>query len=199
MLSPLYLASQSPRRRELLAQLGWEARVIPLEGEWVDETPHADETATDYVLRLAQAKAEAGWRRREALALPRGLVLGADTTVRIDGLILGKPRDADEARAMLRRLSGRRHEVHTGVAITDGSRTHALCSTSRVWFTTLADEDVERYLATEEPWDKAGAYAYQGRAAAFIERIEGSASGIVGLPLFETARLLSVFGYPPFL
>lgn len=198
MLSPLYLASQSPRRRELLAQLGWEARVIPLEGEWVDETPHADETATDYVLRLAQAKAEAGWRRRESLALPRGLVLGADTTVSIDGSILGKPRDADEARAMLRRLSGRMHEVHTGVALTDGTRTHALCSTSRVWFAALADEDVERYLATEEPWDKAGAYAYQGRAAAFIERIDGSASGIIGLPLFETARLLSVFGYPPF-
>jgi septum formation protein len=99
---------------------------------------------------------------------------------------------------MLRRLSGRRHEVHTGVALTDGTRTHALCSTSRVWFAALAGEDIERYLATGEPWDKAGAYAYQGRAAAFIERIEGSASGIVGLPLYETARLLSVFGYPPF-
>lgn len=197
-LSPLYLASQSPRRRELLAQLGWDARVIPLEGEWVDETPLAREAPRDYVLRLARAKAEAGWRRREALALPPGLVLGADTTVSIDGLILGKPRDADEARHMLRRLSGRMHEVHTGVALTDGTRTQATASTSRVWFTALDGRDIERYLATGEPWDKAGAYAYQGRAAAFIERIEGSASGIVGLPLYETARLLSVFGYPPF-
>lgn len=99
---------------------------------------------------------------------------------------------------MLRRLSGRMHEVHTGVALTDGTRTQATASTSRVWFTALDGRDIERYLATGEPWDKAGAYAYQGRAAAFIERIEGSASGIVGLPLYETARLLSVFGYPPF-
>jgi septum formation protein len=198
MLAPLYLASQSPRRRALLAQLGWEAQVLPLEGEWVDETPRPDESPTDYVLRLARAKAETGWRRRESMALPPGLVLGADTTVALGEALLGKPRDADEARHMLRRLSGRMHEVHTGVALTDGTRTHALCSTSRVWFAALADEDIERYLATEEPWDKAGAYAYQGRASAFIERIEGSASGIIGLPLFETARLLSVFGYPPF-
>jgi len=169
-----------------------------LEGEWVNETPRPAETPTDYVLRLARAKADAGWRRREALALPLGLVLGADTTVCIDGLILGKPRDAEEARTMLRRLSGRIHEVHTGVAITDGSRTHSTLSTSRVWFAALDGRDIERYLATGEPWDKAGADAYQGRAAAFIERIEGSASGIIGLPLFETARLLTVFGYPPF-
>lgn len=198
MLPPLYLASQSPRRRELLAQLGWEARGIPLEGEWVDETPLPGEAPRDYVLRLARAKAEAGWRRREALALPPGLVLGADTTVSIDGLILGKPRDADEARHMLRRLSGRLHEVHTGVALTDGKQLKADCSTSRVWFAACDEALIERYLATGEPWDKAGAYAYQGRAAAFIERIEGSASGIIGLPLYETARLLTVFGYPPF-
>jgi septum formation protein len=198
MLAPLYLASQSPRRRELLAQLGWETHVLPPEGEWVDETPLPRETPRDYVLRLARAKAEAGWRRRESLALPSGLVLGADTTVALGEALLGKPRDTDEARHMLRRLSGRMHEVHTGVALTDGTHTHALCSTSRVWFAALEEGDIERYLATGEPWDKAGAYAYQGRAAAFIEHIEGSASGIVGLPLYETARLLSVFGYPPF-
>jgi len=149
-----------------------------------------------YVERLALAKAEAGVRRvqwRRLLARP---VLAADTTLELDGEIIGKPRDAADAHAILGRLSDRRHRVLTAVAISDGERTRSRLSVSEVRFRTLSEHEIRRYVATGEPMDKAGAYGIQGHAAVFIEEIRGSYSGIMGLPLFETAALLEVFGYP---
>jgi septum formation protein len=181
----IVLASQSPRRAELLEQVGVEFRTAPA---YIDESVHADERAADYVERVAVAKARSVRR-----AFPDYPVLAADTAVVLDQVILGKPRDRDDALDMLGRLSGRTHEVLTGVAV-QAERLSYRLNVSRVVFRELSEQEAAAYWATGEPADKAGAYAIQGLAAAFIERIEGSYSGIMGLPLFETMRLLNALG-----
>ena len=198
----IYLASKSPRRRDLLRQIGVNFDELTFragergEDADVDETPLPGEAVERYVERLALAKAQAGMRRvlwRKLLPHP---VLAADTTLEVDGEIVGKPRDAAEAHAILERLSGRRHRVLTAVAMSDGERTRSRLSVSEVAFRSLGEHDIRRYIATGEPFDKAGAYGIQGHAAIFVEEIRGSYSGIMGLPLFETAALLDIFGHP---
>lgn len=197
----IYLASKSPRRRDLLRQIGVQFDVLTFRGGErgedadVDETPVDGEDVARYVERLALTKAEAGVRRILWRKLPRQPVLAADTTLEVDGEIVGKPRDADDARAILQCLSGRKHRVLTAVAISDGTRTRCRVSSSEVSFRALTEDDIRRYIVSGEPMDKAGAYGIQGRAAMFVEEIRGSYSGIMGLPLFETAQLLEVFGY----
>jgi septum formation protein len=183
----LVLASTSPRRRELLAQLGVQFEVLT---PAVDEQPLPAELATDHVCRLALAKARAA----AAQLGPQACVLGADTVVVLDGQILGKPVDRDDAAAMLRRLSGRTHTVLSAVARVLGGAHIVHLSESQVTMRTLSPAEIAAYCATDEPLDKAGAYAIQGRAAAFIRHLEGSYSGVMGLPLFETADLLAGAG-----
>ena len=197
----LYLASRSPRRRELLAQIGIQFDTVllrnhPREGNEVDETPHADESPLVYVERVARAKAEhgsriVGWRRMQSQP-----VLAADTTLEVDGAIVGKPIDAEDAKAILRRLSGRSHRVLTAVAVALDGRLEACLSVSEVRFGVLDEAQIRGYVASGEPMDKAGAYGIQGRAGQFVEHLSGSYSGVMGLPLFETAALLRRFGYP---
>ncbi len=197
----IYLASRSPRRRELLTQIGVRFellmfRGIPREDPDVDEAVLPQESPEDYVARVTLAKAEAGARRiRERHLIPHP-VLAADTTVEIDGHVIGKPEHEADAMAILRRLSGRSHRVLTAVAIADFERVEFLLNVSEVRFRALENEEIRRYVASGEPLDKAGAYGIQGRAAIFIEEIKGSYSGIMGLPLYETALLLRRFGYP---
>ena len=195
----IYLASRSPRRRELLRQIGVAFEIIPLRvaqqrGADVDETPRAGELPADYVLRIAVEKAQAAAGMLLARRLAARPMLAADTTVVCDGVILGKPADAADAARMLTRLSGRAHSVLTAVAVARGENLDTRISESQVWFRELAADEIRRYVATGESRDKAGAYAVQGRAAAFITRIEGSYSGIMGLPLAETADLLRSHG-----
>jgi septum formation protein len=184
----LLLASASPRRRALLRQLG-VAHVA--RGAHLDETVRAAETPRDYVARIAAAKVNA--LRGAQVSLP---VLGADTVVVLDGVIYGKPRDRDDALGMLGRLSGRVHEVLTAVALADSRGTALAVNVSAVRFRTLSAQECCDYWASGEPRDKAGAYAIQGLAAAFIESLHGSYSGVMGLPLFETAALLHAAGVP---
>ena len=188
----LYLASQSPRRRQLLAQLGVEFRVLDIE---VEERRGSAEPAADYVRRVAREKAGAGLL--EVVALPQALVLGADTEVVLDGEVFGKPRDEAHAAAMLRRLSGRRHQVLSSVALVSAAREEQALVASEVEFAELGDAEIERYVATGEPLGKAGAYAIQGRGEAFIRHLSGSYSGVMGLPLQATAALLRDFGLWP--
>jgi len=190
----LILASASPRRRELLAQIGIPVRVQPVD---IDESCRDGESVTGYVERLAMDKARHGF---EVIDNPHGLpVLGSDTIVELDGDILLKPASRQHARDMLHRLSGRVHAVHTAVAIvTDSRRLHALNS-SRVRFASLDEDEIRRYVATGEADDKAGAYGIQGIAAQFVEHIEGSFSGVMGLPLYETRQLLVSIGIDPLL
>ena len=184
----LYLASRSPRRRELLAQLGLHPAVIAAD---VDETPRAGEGPTEYVQRIAVAKARTG---SEAIHdRPARPVLAADTAVVVDGRILGKPADERDAMTMLALLSGRGHQVLTAVAVR-GRREQVRLSISRVVFRDIDPAEAAAYWATGEPRDKAGAYAIQGRGALFIAELHGSYSGVVGLPLFETAELLAEEG-----
>lgn len=195
----VYLASRSPRRRELLRQIGVAFEVIPLrEGAGraadVDETPHPGESADDYVLRVACDKARAAARIIAARGIAGRPVLAADTTVVCDGTILAKPADRADAEHMLSMLSGREHRVLTAVAVAAGELFDTRISESRVWFRALDPAEILRYVASGEPADKAGGYAVQGLAAAFITRIEGSYSGIMGLPLAETAGLLRGHG-----
>lgn len=182
----LVLASGSPRRRQLLAEQGLLFEVRPVD---LDETPRPGESGCELVLRLAEQKALAAARAGE-------VVLAADTAVVVDGAVLGKPADDAEATAMLRQLSGRWHEVLTGVAVCDLDRALrlALVETTRVRFATLSEAEIGWYVATGEPADKAGAYAIQGYGAIFIEQIEGSYSNVVGLPLSTTYRLLRQAG-----
>ena len=184
----IYLASRSPRRQELLRQAGVGFRHIEVD---VDETRHGvDESPEVFVLRLALEKARAGWARvREGAPLP---VLGADTVVALDDDLFGKPENREQALEMLERLSGASHRVLTGVALVDDREATRL-SFSSVTFRELSREEMERYWASGEPADKAGAYAIQGRGAVFIEHLEGSYSGVMGLPLFEVADLLDEF------
>lgn len=188
----LYLASQSPRRRELLEQIGVRFQLL---GVAVDESPLAGETADDYVVRMAVAKARAG----AALLTERAdqqPVLGADTTVVLDSEIMGKPADRQEAAAMLGRLSGRTHRVLSAVSMANRDRQVSRVSTTEVSFRPLNPELIARYWQTGEAWDKAGAYAIQGMGALFVERIVGSYSAVVGLPLEVVAILLEEFGIP---
>jgi septum formation protein len=188
----LHLASRSPRRKQLLEQLGVAFEPLHVE---VPEIRRPGESADDYVSRVAREKALAGFasvRDRDA----RAVVLGADTEVVLDDRVFGKPRDAADAAAMLRDLSGRMHRVVSTVWCVDAIRRESLTSLSDVRFAGLSDTDIEEYVATGEPCGKAGAYAIQGRAAAFIEHLSGSYSGVMGLPLHETARLLRAFGVP---
>lgn len=184
----IYLASQSPRRQELLQQVGVHYELLPVT---VDETPAAGEKAADYAQRLALAKAQAGW---SSLAGKNPLpVLGADTVVVANGTIMGKPRDRQQAIEMLQVLSGATHTVLTAVALVAEDRLVRL-NTSHVTFRTLSLSECEAYWESGEPLDKAGAYAIQGLGAAFITRLEGSYSGVMGLPLFETVDMLETFG-----
>lgn len=183
----IYLASGSPRRRELLTQIGVEHAVIRAD---IDETPLPDEAPEAYVLRLAEAKARAGW----AVSAKDRLVLGADTSVVLDGAILGKPADEAEAVAMLLRLAGREHEVMTAVAVVQDGRCESALSVTRVAFKAFDAAVAREYWASGEPADKAGAYGIQGLGALFVEAIHGSYSGVVGLPLTETGELLRRFG-----
>lgn len=185
----LYLASNSPRRRELLDQIGVTYRVLRVE---VDESARAGEDAAALAQRLALAKAHAG-----CLALPQEdgrPVLGADTVVVCDGRILGKPRDRADALATLAALSGRAHEVLTAVALADRRQERVLLSRSRVGFRDIPAVEAAAYWASGEPADKAGSYAIQGLGAVFVRALDGSYSGVMGLPLFETAQLLNEFG-----
>lgn len=186
----IHLASRSPRRRALLAQLGIAFRVLDVE---IDESPRADETPDALVRRLAAAKAEHGLGLL-ATGEDGDVVLGADTIVVLDDEVLGKPADPDDARSLLARLSGRRHRVLSAVALARGADTRARISESHVCFRTLTPAECAAYVATGEPLDKAGAYAIQGRAAGFVTDLRGSYSGVVGLPLFETAELLADAG-----
>lgn len=185
----LVLASASPRRRELLTRLGLDPVVRPAD---LDETPHPDEDPVDLVRRLAASKARAV-ARTDAAADPTvggEVVLAADTEVALDGRSLGKPRDDDHAAAMLRALSGRTHTVVTGVATASAAGVEVAHVVTEVTFATLGDRDIAWYVATGEPRDKAGAYALQGAGGALVERIDGSASNVIGLPLAETVALL---------
>lgn len=202
MIDPrIYLASRSPRRRELLTQVGVRFdmllfRTPPRHDAEIDESWAPGESAEDYVQRVALLKAKFGAdliAQRHLLPRP---VLAADTTLDLDGAVVGKPVDHDDAIAILTRLSGRSHRVLTAVAMTHGGRVEQSLSVSDVRFRVLEKEEIRHYVYGGEPMDKAGAYAIQGRAALFIEEIRGSYSGIMGLPLCETATLLRKFGYP---
>lgn len=197
----VYLASRSPRRRELLAQIGVRFHLLLFraragEDPDVDEKVLANEAPDAYVLRLARAKAEAGWRRMLQRNLPHAPILAADTTVAVDGAILGKPADRSEAATMLERLSGRQHEVLTAVALKYDDWIETALSRSEVRFKALKADEIAQYTASGECDDKAGAYAIQGRAGRFVAELRGSYSGVMGLPLFETASLLARAGYP---
>ena len=189
----LVLASGSPRRRELLAGLGLEPQIRPMD---IDESPLPEEKAERYVMRLAECKARAQYE-------PGELVLAADTVVAVDGDLLGKPVDAEDAARMLRSLSGRAHQVLTGVSLLKPDRdptrpptVTTLVVTTEVFFHSLTDREIDWYVATGEPMDKAGAYAIQGLAAIFVDRLEGNYSNVVGLPLPAVYRLLLDAGYP---
>ena len=195
----IHLASRSPRRGELLRQIGIAFEVLALRvaaprGPDVDETPVHGEPADRYVLRLAREKALAGARavaRRRLSPMP---VLAADTTVTLGSRILGKPADAAEAFDMLHSLSGTAHCVLTGLAVCHGEDMETALSESVVQFGELDDDDLRRYVDSGEPFDKAGAYGIQGLAGAFVRNLSGSYSGVMGLPLYETAQLLRKFG-----
>ena len=200
--SRIYLASRSPRRRELLRQIGVDHEVLMLRakaprGRDVNEDPTAGEDPRDYVMRVCRDKVEAGWNCLLARRLPLRAVLAADTTVCLGTEILGTPADAAEAAAFLGRLSGREHEVLTAVALKNQSRMELQLSTTAVRLRTLERAEINRYVASGDPMDKAGAYGIQGQAGAFIAEIRGSYSGVMGLPLYETALLLKDFGLMP--
>ncbi|SPR99320.1 Maf family protein [Cupriavidus taiwanensis] len=189
----LYLASQSPRRRELLTQLGVRYELLLADDEEDAEALEAvlpGESPDDYVQRVCALKAEAALRRRERRALPDAPVLTSDTTVCLGGSILGKPADGADAAAMLGALAGTTHRVLTAVTVVSATGMRHALSVSEVTFRPLQPAEIERYVASGEPLGKAGAYGIQGRAAEFVARIAGSYSGIMGLPLFETAALL---------
>ena len=199
MVGPLdrgiYIASRSPRRRELLAQIGVRYHLLlfrsrPESPPDVDEAVLPDEAPDTYVERVARSKAEAGWKLLRLRNLPLAPVLAADTTVALDGKILGKPADRKEAAEMLAQLSGQRHEVLTAVALMRDDELDSALSRSEVLFKKLSSEEIAQYVASGDCDDKAGAYAIQGRAARFVIELRGSYSGVMGLPLYETSQLL---------
>lgn len=187
----IYLASSSPRRQELLRQIGIEYEFMPAD---ISEEVKSGESAEQYVLRAAAEKADFVMQRVREKGLPLRPVLGADTVVVVEDDILGKPRDRAEAKAMLKRLSGHRHRVLTAIAVVHDGITRTAVSISRVAFADLSDDVIDRYWDSGEPKDKAGAYAIQGAGAMFVSDLEGSYSGVVGLPLYELGQLLSRFG-----
>ncbi len=187
----LCLASNSPRRRQLLAQIGVQVSVLSLE---IDETPYSNESPQNYVQRLALAKAQAGWQQQLAQQVaPLLPVLGADTSVILQDKILGKPQSEQDAFVMLSALSGQTHQVMTAVALVNAQQQAVATSISAVTFRGLTTAEIEAYIASGEPMDKAGSYAIQGIAGIFIAQLQGSYSGVMGLPLFETAELLQQF------
>ncbi|WP_415033098.1 Maf family protein [Azonexus sp.] len=190
----LYLASRSPRRRELLHQIGIEFDTL-IGAIAVDETPQAGEAPAAYVERVSRAKAAQGIALIQERRLVAHPVLAADTTLEMDGEIIGKPRDGAEASRILQRLSGRSHRVLTGVAVATAQRSDYVLSLSEVRFRVLDAEEIRRYVLSGEPMDKAGAYGIQGRAGLFVAHINGSYSGIMGLPLCETGEILKGFGF----
>jgi len=197
----VYLASKSPRREELLQQLGVgfttiRVREAPGRDRDVDEGARDAEPPLHYVERIARTKAAVGWQRMLQRGLAPHPVLGADTEVVLDGAIFGKPKDAADAARMLTRLSHRTHQVLTAVAVCWDQQIVAEISKSAVTLRELQPDEIERYVATGEPFDKAGGYAVQGRAASFVSHIEGSYSGVMGLPLYETAKALAGLGFP---
>jgi septum formation protein len=195
----VYLASQSPRRRELLAQIGVGCELLLADADEDAESLEAEiagELPAAYVERVTRAKLAAARRRLAKRALPEAPVLCADTTVALGRRILGKPRDADDAVRTLSLLAGRTHRVITAVAVATGRRSRLLANVSRVRFGPLAPAEIAAYVASGEPFGKAGAYAIQSAAAAWVARIEGSYTGIMGLPLYETATLLRWAGVP---
>ncbi|HVO87040.1 MAG TPA: Maf family protein [Casimicrobiaceae bacterium] len=197
----IYLASRSPRRQILLEQLGVQFDTLMLReaaGRDRDVVEEAldGEPAAHYVERIARTKAQVGWQRMQNRRLTSRPVLAADTEVVLEGTIFGKPHDANDATAMLRKLAGRTHQVHTAVALRWDDRTEVEVVTSQVTLRSLSATEIRHYIATGEPLDKAGGYAIQGKAAAFVARLEGSYSGVMGLPLCETALLLAKAGMP---
>jgi septum formation protein len=191
-LAQIILASASPRRRELLAQIGITAKVQAVD---IDESKKQDESVLAYVERLAREKAERGFT---VIKNPENLpVLGSDTIVEIAGEVLGKPENRQHAKEILKRLSGQKHHVHTAVAIVSGDKTLLKISSTEVQFKTLPLAQIEQYVSCGEADDKAGAYAIQGLAAQFVKNINGSYSGVMGLPLFETVELLESCGIHP--
>lgn len=195
----IYLASQSPRRRELLKQIGIRFELLLLRNDPrrqidVDEVALHNETPEAYVERVCREKAVAAWKAVNLRNLPPFPVLTADTIVTVDGQIIGKPRDNQHAEEILRSLSARQHKVLTAVGVGFEDRFEYRVSTTTITFAQLSVERIRRYLLTGEAHDKAGAYGIQGQASSFIERLDGSYSGVVGLPLFETAELLKSFG-----
>ena len=197
----VYLASKSERRQELLRQLGVEFEVLRLReapGRRRDivERPRKDEMPLDFVKRMAHTKAAVGWHRMGQRGLAPKPVVGADTEVVLDGAAVGKPVDAEAAAAMLAALSGRKHEVITAVAVRWQAHLEMAVCASQVMFRVIPKDEIERFVATGEPFDKAGGYAIQGKAAAFVQHIEGSYSGVMGLPLYETSEILSRIGFP---
>lgn len=198
-MNEIYLASKSPRRLELLQQMGVACKMILLREEGgrmkdIDEDPLPSENPFIYVERMAKMKADIGVLRAKQRAMPPMPLIGADTTVVFNGIILGKPKNADDAVRMLKMLSGTTHEVLSAIAITNGSRMLHDVSITRVRFRDITDGEIKNYIASGEPMGKAGSYAIQGAGAVFVERIEGSYSGVMGLPIYETAVLLSRFG-----
>jgi len=196
----IYLASRSPRRQALLQQIGVRFETLLLReaaGRDRDVVEEAldGEPAAHYVERMARTKAQVGWQRMHNRGLAARPVLAADTEVVLEDTIFGKPHDASDATAMLRKLAGRTHQVHTAVAVRWQDATEVEVVTTSVTLAKLAPGEIRHYVGTGEPLDKAGGYAIQGLAAAFIERIEGSYSGVMGLPLCETARLLARMGF----
>lgn len=189
----LLLASASPRRAELLASLAIPFQTFTVD---LDETPIVGESVARYALRLAEAKSMVGHKRYAQQTGHALLTLGSDTCGWFNGDILGKPRDSADAHAMLMRLSGQWHEIHTAIALYDGQRLQSRLVTSRVLFADLNDALVAQYVATGEPLDKAGSYGIQGKGAALVARLEGSYSGVVGLPLAELRLLLAEFDTP---
>lgn len=198
----LYLASRSPRRRELLNQIGIDFDTVVFRDGMradseTDETPRPHEDPVAYVERVARAKAVHGLKIVEERRLPMRPVLSADTTLELDGEIIGKPTDMADATAILRRLSGRMHRVLTGVAINHMGRTEYVLSTSEVHFRDIDDEEIRHYVMSGEPMDKAGAYGIQGRAGLFVRHLAGSYTGVMGLPVCETGELLKKMGFRP--
>jgi septum formation protein len=198
----IYLASKSPRRQELLRQIGVEFEELRVReagprGRDIVEAPRENEPALEYVRRIARTKAAVGWHNVTKRKLRPRPVLAADTEVIVDGEVFGKPADAAHAASMLGRLSGTTHDVVTVVAVRWNAQMLLAASTSRVTLRALTVHEIASYVASGEPFDKAGGYGIQGRAAAFIVHLAGSYSGVMGLPLYETAEILRKIGYHP--
>ncbi|MDT8363269.1 MAG: Maf family protein [Nitrosomonas sp.] len=199
----IYLASRSARRRELLRQIGIRHSVLLMRETLtrpvdIDESPLPNEAPADYIYRVTHAKAETGWLRLGQRGLPIKPVLAADTVVVLDGCILGKPRDPGHAKTILGQLSGREHQVYSAVGLAFRQQIRLRLSVSTLRLREISQQEIDIYVASGEAHDKAGAYGIQGRAAAFIIEMSGSYSGVMGLPLFETAQLLEETGIPVF-